>query len=254
MSCSSLTTGRLRRGGPDRHAIAGRRRAPHHRRAGGDRRSAPRRWRRARGRDEHRRPRRRLAGGGSAARPCRPTTADPAASPAPRRSTARSSSSATRQAPSSAPTSKPGSTNSARRRWSFAGRSRPMRSKRRRGTPPISAIRCLSSPTRAGRPTRSISEAGSGRRRSVRALALAHLEGETATIVDAATALRAAATAKARQRRRAAKSLTGGFEFNRRRRCSILRAMQIFKGLSFFFCNWKTETSASIIIHLCYVL
>jgi nicotinamidase-related amidase len=35
----------------------------------------------------------------------------------------------------------------------------------------------------------------------VRALALAHLRGETATIVDAATALRAAATAKARQRR-----------------------------------------------------
>ncbi len=37
----------------------------------------------------------------------------------------------------------------------------------------------------------------------VRALSLAHLKGETATIVDAATALRAAATAKARQRRRA---------------------------------------------------
>ena len=35
----------------------------------------------------------------------------------------------------------------------------------------------------------------------VRALSLAHLKGETATIVDAATALRAAATAKARQRR-----------------------------------------------------
>ena len=34
----------------------------------------------------------------------------------------------------------------------------------------------------------------------VRALALAHLKGETATIVDVATALRAAATAKARQR------------------------------------------------------
>ncbi len=35
----------------------------------------------------------------------------------------------------------------------------------------------------------------------VRALALARLKGETATIVDAATTLRAAATAKARQRR-----------------------------------------------------
>ncbi len=35
----------------------------------------------------------------------------------------------------------------------------------------------------------------------VRSLALARLKGETATIVDAATALRAAATAKARQRR-----------------------------------------------------
>src|ERR1700733_4643215 len=35
----------------------------------------------------------------------------------------------------------------------------------------------------------------------VRALSLAHLKGETATIVDVATALRAAATAKARQRR-----------------------------------------------------
>jgi nicotinamidase-related amidase len=35
----------------------------------------------------------------------------------------------------------------------------------------------------------------------VRALALAHLEGEIATIVDVATSLRAAATAKARQRR-----------------------------------------------------
>jgi nicotinamidase-related amidase len=37
----------------------------------------------------------------------------------------------------------------------------------------------------------------------VRALTLAHLRGETATIVDVATALRASATAKARQRRRA---------------------------------------------------
>ena len=37
----------------------------------------------------------------------------------------------------------------------------------------------------------------------VRALALAHLKGETATIVDVATTLRAAATARARQRRRA---------------------------------------------------
>lgn len=37
----------------------------------------------------------------------------------------------------------------------------------------------------------------------VRALALARLKGETATIVDFATTLRAAATAKARQRRRA---------------------------------------------------
>jgi nicotinamidase-related amidase len=37
----------------------------------------------------------------------------------------------------------------------------------------------------------------------VRALALAHLRGETATIVDVATTLRAAATAKARQRRKA---------------------------------------------------
>ena len=35
----------------------------------------------------------------------------------------------------------------------------------------------------------------------VRALALARLKGETATIVDVATTLRAAATAKARQRR-----------------------------------------------------
>jgi nicotinamidase-related amidase len=35
----------------------------------------------------------------------------------------------------------------------------------------------------------------------VRALALAHLKGETATIVDVATTLRAAASAKARQRR-----------------------------------------------------
>jgi nicotinamidase-related amidase len=40
----------------------------------------------------------------------------------------------------------------------------------------------------------------------VRALALAHLKGETATIVDAATALRAAATAKARQRRAAGRT------------------------------------------------
>jgi nicotinamidase-related amidase len=49
--------------------------------------------------------------------------------------------------------------------------------------------------------TRSISEAGSGRPEDVRALSLAHLKGETATLVDVATALRAAATAKARQRR-----------------------------------------------------
>jgi nicotinamidase-related amidase len=40
----------------------------------------------------------------------------------------------------------------------------------------------------------------------VRALALAHLRGETATIVDAAMALRAAATAKARQRRAAGRA------------------------------------------------
>jgi nicotinamidase-related amidase len=37
----------------------------------------------------------------------------------------------------------------------------------------------------------------------VRALTLAHLKGETATVVDVATTLRAAAMAKARQRRRA---------------------------------------------------
>jgi hypothetical protein len=37
-------------------------------------------------------------------------------------------------------------------------------------------------------------------------LALAHLKGETATIVDAATALRAVATAKARQRRAAGRA------------------------------------------------
>jgi nicotinamidase-related amidase len=37
----------------------------------------------------------------------------------------------------------------------------------------------------------------------VRALALAHLKGETATIVDLATTLQAAAAARARQRRRA---------------------------------------------------
>jgi nicotinamidase-related amidase len=40
----------------------------------------------------------------------------------------------------------------------------------------------------------------------VRALALARLKGETATIVDAATALRAAATAKARQQRAAGRA------------------------------------------------
>ena len=40
----------------------------------------------------------------------------------------------------------------------------------------------------------------------VRALSLAHLRGETATIVDVATALRAAATAKARQRRGAGRA------------------------------------------------
>jgi nicotinamidase-related amidase len=40
----------------------------------------------------------------------------------------------------------------------------------------------------------------------VRALALAHLKGETATIVDVATTLRAAATAKARQRREAGRA------------------------------------------------
>ena len=40
----------------------------------------------------------------------------------------------------------------------------------------------------------------------VRALSLAHLKGETATIVDVATALRAAATAKARQGRGAGRA------------------------------------------------
>ena len=83
-----------------------------------------------------------------------------------RRSTARSSSSATRRAPLSAPTSKPDSTNSARRPWCYAARWRPMRSKHPHGTQPTSAIRCLSSPTRAGRSTRPISEDGSGRLRT----------------------------------------------------------------------------------------
>ena len=41
---------------------------------------------------------------------------------------------------------------------------------------------------------------------AVRALTLARLKGETATIVDAATALRAAAAAKARQRREAGRA------------------------------------------------
>ncbi|MGB7976225.1 MAG: isochorismatase family protein [Roseiarcus sp.] len=40
----------------------------------------------------------------------------------------------------------------------------------------------------------------------VRALALAHLKGETATIVDVATTLRASAAAKARQRREAGRA------------------------------------------------
>jgi nicotinamidase-related amidase len=40
----------------------------------------------------------------------------------------------------------------------------------------------------------------------VRTLALSHLKGETATIVDVATTLRAAATAKARQRRAAGRA------------------------------------------------
>jgi nicotinamidase-related amidase len=40
----------------------------------------------------------------------------------------------------------------------------------------------------------------------VRSLALAHLSGETATIVDVTTTLRAAATAKARQRRAAGRA------------------------------------------------
>ena len=40
----------------------------------------------------------------------------------------------------------------------------------------------------------------------VRALALAHLKGETATIVDVATTLRAAETARARQRREAGRA------------------------------------------------
>ena len=40
----------------------------------------------------------------------------------------------------------------------------------------------------------------------VRALTLAHLKGETATVVDAATALQAAATARARQRREAGRA------------------------------------------------
>jgi nicotinamidase-related amidase len=44
------------------------------------------------------------------------------------------------------------------------------------------------------------------RAEDVRGLALARLKGETATIVDAATTLRAAATAKARQRRGAGKA------------------------------------------------
>ena len=68
----------------------------------------------------------------------------------------------------------------------------------------------------------------------VRALALAQLKGETATIVDVATALRAAAMAKARQPRGA-----GGpdvsLECNRRRKCSVLRAAQYFQWLEPIF-------------------
>jgi acyl-coenzyme A synthetase/AMP-(fatty) acid ligase len=76
--------------------------------------------------------------------------------------------------------------------------------KRRRGTLATLAIRSLSSPTRAGRPTWWISGAlASGGRAGAVAGAS---QGETTTIVDVARALRAVGTAKARQRRGAGRA------------------------------------------------
>ncbi len=120
-------------------------------------------------RDEHRGPHRRVASRGAAAGPCPPSnrpTPPPLTRRPSRQGPTSSSSSAKTQAPSSAPTLKPGSTNSARRRWSFAGRSRPTRSKRRHGMPATSAIRSLSSPTRVRELTPAMSKAGSGQQRT----------------------------------------------------------------------------------------
>ena len=166
MSCSSSTIGRLRRDGPDDHAVAGGRGPPRHRRA---RRSTTRATAPAmlRGRNEHRRAHRRLAGRGLCRSPmsARQSPASGLVLVAPLDGEiviVRNATSAFVGTDLEARLDELGATTLVL----CGALDDRMRSRRRRGTPAISAISCLSSPTRAGRPTRPISEAGSGRRRT----------------------------------------------------------------------------------------
>ena len=204
MSCSSLTTGRLRRGGPDRDAIAGRRRAARHRRPGGHR-SAPRGRRGARD-AEHRSPHRRVAGGGASAGPCPPTTSRPC------RFSGAAASQRARHRPQRAASAFVGADLEARldelgaTTLVFCGA--------------LAANALEASVRHAGdlgyqvfvvadacQATEAVDVKGRGSpAEGLRALSRANSRGEGATIVDAATALRAASTAKARQRRVAART------------------------------------------------
>ncbi len=232
MSCSSLTTGRLRRGGPDRDAIAGRRRA---RSSSTPRRplirtkGPARRARRGTSRPSSPRGGRRSFRWSMSAdnKPTLPLLRR-------RRVATSSSSSATRQAPSLAPTSKLGSTNSAQPRWSSAGPLRLTRSKRRCGTPAILAIRSLWWPTRVRRPRPSMSKAGALQRRAcVRSPGLIRAgRGPRLSMLR----LRS----KPRRRPKPAKDasrpgLDRAAQFHRRRPCSFLRATKHFQRLKVIF-------------------
>ena len=200
MSCSSSTIGRLRRDGSERHAIARGRRAHHCRGAGVDR-SAPCRGPRVCGR---RATLRRLSPPGGR-RACRsPMSAGNRPPRLTRRPMARSSSPATRPAPSSARRSKPGLDELGATTLVICGAlaTHALEASARHAADLGYQVFVVADACRAADALDL-----NGRlwpAEDVRALALARLS-EAAAIVDAATALRAAATAKARQRRAAGK-------------------------------------------------
>ena len=123
-----------------------------------------------------------------------------------RRSTARSSSSATRQAPLSAPTSKPELDELGATTLVLCGAlaTHALEASAWHAADLGYQVFVVADACRA------VDTADLGGRlwlaEDVRTLALARLKGETATIVDVATTLRAAATAKARQRRGAGRA------------------------------------------------